>query len=286
MSISKTTLVSGASFTLGTGLDSSNSANVQLTGVLEPTGGTIIIPAQDGTDGTGITAPTGGVGIRGWLSGIYNKLAGTVAVSAASLPLPTGAAQDGTDGTGITPPTGGAGIRGWLSGIFNLLGQILTASTNPIPAGVNTTIIGSVGIDPTKNTVAITTPGRTPASESSTAGNTAIAASIPAVAGQYSYLSAVFLSGLGATTAATVQCNITNVLSSNATSNTWTFQIAVPQGVTVPLFADGPKIINFDPPLQAKAINTQLQVNIGAFGAGNTQQCVGVSGYNSVSATF
>ena len=27
--------------------------------------------AQDGTDGTGITQPTGGAGIRGWLSGIY-----------------------------------------------------------------------------------------------------------------------------------------------------------------------------------------------------------------------
>ena len=30
--------------------------------------------AQDGTDGTGITPPTGAVGIRGWLSGIYNLL--------------------------------------------------------------------------------------------------------------------------------------------------------------------------------------------------------------------
>jgi len=29
-------------------------------------------PAQDGTDATGVNQPTGGVGIRGWLSGIYN----------------------------------------------------------------------------------------------------------------------------------------------------------------------------------------------------------------------
>jgi hypothetical protein len=29
----------------------------------------------------------------------------SIPVSAASLPLPTGAAQDGTDGTAITPPT-------------------------------------------------------------------------------------------------------------------------------------------------------------------------------------
>jgi hypothetical protein len=36
--------------------------------------GTLNGAAQDGTDATGITAPTGGVGIRGWLSGIYGKV--------------------------------------------------------------------------------------------------------------------------------------------------------------------------------------------------------------------
>ena len=37
--------------------------------------------AADGVDGTGITAPTGGSGIRGWLSGIYKALIGTLTVS-------------------------------------------------------------------------------------------------------------------------------------------------------------------------------------------------------------
>lgn len=41
--------------------------------------------AQDGVDGTGITAPTGGSGIRGWLSGIYNRLAKGVGTAANSL---------------------------------------------------------------------------------------------------------------------------------------------------------------------------------------------------------
>jgi len=31
-------------------------------------------PSQDGTDATGVNQPTGGAGIRGWLSGIYNLL--------------------------------------------------------------------------------------------------------------------------------------------------------------------------------------------------------------------
>ncbi len=40
-------------------------------------------PAQDGTDGTGVTPPAGAVGIRGWLSGIYKALTGTLTVNQA-----------------------------------------------------------------------------------------------------------------------------------------------------------------------------------------------------------
>jgi hypothetical protein len=39
--------------------------------------------AQDGVDGTSITAPAGGSGIRGWLSGIYKSLTGILTVSKA-----------------------------------------------------------------------------------------------------------------------------------------------------------------------------------------------------------
>jgi hypothetical protein len=62
--------------------------------------------AKDGTDITTPTAmPTGGVGIRGWLSAIWTKLNGTIGVSGTfwqatqpisvvSLPLPSGAATE------------------------------------------------------------------------------------------------------------------------------------------------------------------------------------------------
>jgi hypothetical protein len=72
-------------------------------------------------------------------------------ISAASLPLPAGAAQDGTDGAGITPPTGAVGIRGWLSGIYNKLStsigvtgtfwqatQPVSATSLPLPSGAAT----------------------------------------------------------------------------------------------------------------------------------------------------
>lgn len=56
------------------------------------------------------------------------SIAASVPITAASLPLPTGAAADGTDGTGITPPIGAVGIRGWLSGIYKALTGTLTAA--------------------------------------------------------------------------------------------------------------------------------------------------------------
>ena len=74
----------------------------------------------------------------------------TQPVSAASLPLPTGAAQDGTDASGVTPPTGATGIRGWLSAIFNI-------ASSPIPAAVTTAAPSYA--DGTTQPVSLTTAG-------------------------------------------------------------------------------------------------------------------------------
>lgn len=52
--------------------------------------------AQDGTDATGVVPPTGAVGIRGWLSGIYNKLMGTVAISGIVTATDSGALTNPT----------------------------------------------------------------------------------------------------------------------------------------------------------------------------------------------
>ncbi|MDE2127973.1 MAG: hypothetical protein KGJ62_15435 [Armatimonadetes bacterium] len=55
-------------------------------------------------------------------------------VSAATLPLPAGAAQDGADATGVSAPPGASGLRGWLSGIYKLLSGSIAASGS-IPVG-------------------------------------------------------------------------------------------------------------------------------------------------------
>lgn len=46
-------------------------------------------PALDGTDATGVSPPTGGAGLRGWLSGIYAKLP---ALSGGKIPVDIGSA--------------------------------------------------------------------------------------------------------------------------------------------------------------------------------------------------
>jgi hypothetical protein len=45
--------------------------------------GVLDAPVQLGTDGTGITPPAGGFGVRGWLSGIYKAVTGALSVTSA-----------------------------------------------------------------------------------------------------------------------------------------------------------------------------------------------------------
>lgn len=137
-------------------------------------------PALDGTDATGVVVPAGAVGIRGWLSSIYNRLSGTLTTSVSNFPatqpvsgtvgvsnfpatqpisgsvavstLPGSPAQDGTDATGVVVPAGAVGIRGWLSGIYRALtgtlnigsGTVLTILTPTSPTAV-TSIKTSAG---------------------------------------------------------------------------------------------------------------------------------------------
>jgi hypothetical protein len=98
-------------------------------------------PAQDGTDATGVTQLSGGVGIRGWLSGIYAKLAGTLAISATSLPLPTGAAtatlQSAAQSAPGTPQTVALTVQGNASGI-----AVPTVETYANISGVSPVSVG------------------------------------------------------------------------------------------------------------------------------------------------
>jgi hypothetical protein len=81
--------------------------------------------AQDGTDATGVTAPAGGAGIRGWLSGIYSRLGGTITVA---FPGPQAVAQSGAWSVGLTgTPT--VGVSGTVA---------VSAASLPLAAGAAT----------------------------------------------------------------------------------------------------------------------------------------------------
>lgn len=86
-------------------------------------------PAQDGGDATGVTPPAGGWGIRGWLSGIYAKLSGALAV--------TGTFWQAVQPTSVAPltyTTNGAVSVGTTSGVLVAAGgcgRSLIVGTQP-----------------------------------------------------------------------------------------------------------------------------------------------------------
>lgn len=113
------------------------------------TGGNLAtLATAQGNAGSGISEPTGGSGILGWLSGIYNKLSGSIVVtgtfwqatqpvSAASLPLPTGAATSAGQSTIISDlvtinTTLGSPFQdgGALGASTNTIGGVLSAPTS------------------------------------------------------------------------------------------------------------------------------------------------------------
>lgn len=123
------------------------------------------LPTGAATDGTAITGsvmPAGGSSINGWLSAIYTKLIGTVAVTGTFFQAtqPISNVNDGSDITGAAMPAGGVGFRGWLSAIYTKLSgsiavtgafyqatQPVSAASLPLPTGAatdGTAITGSV----------------------------------------------------------------------------------------------------------------------------------------------
>ena len=67
--------------------------------------------AQDGSDSSGVSMPSGGIGIRGWLSGIYARLGGTLSVGLGAS-LPTGSNTIGAVTGAGAFTVGGQGASG------------------------------------------------------------------------------------------------------------------------------------------------------------------------------
>lgn len=98
-------------------------------------------PAQEGTDATGIAQPAGGAGLRGWLSGIYKALTGTLTVDGSGHTQPVSGTVTANAGTGTLAVDGSAHT------------QPVSAGSLPLPSGAATdanltTQVGAAGNSP------------------------------------------------------------------------------------------------------------------------------------------
>lgn len=113
--------------------------------------------------------------------------------------------------------------------------------------------------------------GATDASQCATGAASALAPQISGVAGKYSYVEGFLITGLGATSAASIDVTLTGLVG-----GTWTFSIAIPAGATV---QTTPLQVNFPRPRRSTAVNTAIVLNVPSFGTGNTKAQATIFGY-------
>lgn len=111
----------------------------------------------DGTKTDAASAlPAGGAGLIGWLSRIWTTLSGTLAISAASLPLPTGASTSAKQDTAITHL---AAIETAVEGTLAISGNVGLVAAQSVNIGTLPAIslaasgntIGAVGVNAGEN---------------------------------------------------------------------------------------------------------------------------------------
>lgn len=203
---------------LPTALGAGGGLKVDGSGTALPVSGTVtanagtgnhsVVPGSTETAATGVSIGTSGVGYLGWLSTIAKLLSGTIAVSgtffqatqpisAAALPLPTGAATSAeqalqltqetaintvlgtTAGAAVVTDATGA-IQQYLRGLVKMIAGGITVATHAVTQSgswvlsASSAIIGKVGIDQS-------TPGTTNKVSIGTDGTVALAAGSAAI---------------------------------------------------------------------------------------------------------
>lgn len=104
-----------------------------------------------------------------------------------------------------------------------------------------------------------------------TGANASVAATLVAAASKRTWLTAVHVTGLGATAAGPATLTIVGLAG-----GTRTYDVAVPAGATVAIV---PLVIDFAHPIPASADNTVITATLSAFGTGNTLARVNIYGY-------
>ncbi|HEX9213170.1 MAG TPA: hypothetical protein VF901_21895 [Bradyrhizobium sp.] len=122
---------------------------------------------------------------------------------------------------------------------------------------------------PTGDTGKVATPVAAASGNVAAAAATAVLAA--GGANVMTYISGFEFTGAGATGASVVALTITGVLG-----GTLTYNIPVPVGAAVGI---PPLVVEFNPPLQASALNQAITVSVASLGAGNTNSAVVAHGF-------
>jgi hypothetical protein len=112
---------------------------------------------------------------------------------------------------------------------------------------------------------------QTPLTNSATSANTTLNFGLAAAAGKTTYISGFTITGNGATAASVVTAVLSNTVVGNMS-----FKIPVPAGVGLSI---NPLVVQFVPAIPANAQNTQIILNVPAFGAGNTDMAATLNGW-------
>lgn len=98
------------------------------------------------------------------------------------------------------------------------------------------------------------------------------AATLVAIAAKTAFISGFEVTGSGATAGLPVSVTVTGLLG-----GTLTYTYTAVAGV---LLANQPLIVEFNPPLPASAVNTNIVVSCPSLGLGNTNNTVNAHGFN------
>jgi hypothetical protein len=113
--------------------------------------------------------------------------------------------------------------------------------------------------------------GATPVHASAAVANATATASLPGVASKTTYCAGVVITGGGATAAALVTAVLSGLKGGSAS-----FVVGVGAN---PAAANEPLVMQFRPPIPASNVNVAIDLNVPAYGAGNTASTATLYGF-------
>jgi hypothetical protein len=113
--------------------------------------------------------------------------------------------------------------------------------------------------------------GATPVAAASSATAALLSINLPGAVGKTTYITGMEIFGLGATAATVIGAALNGLLGGNMT-----IFIGVPGSTSAEIV---PKVLQFNPPLPANAVNTAISLTIPSFGAGNQGVSASMRGF-------